>query len=170
MAGVTVKGLNDALQRLDINKYEKQVQFSLNAFAEDVTIDAKKFAPVDEGHLRQSINNTKGKLSITIDVNADYAAYMEFGTRKFAAIYVASLPPDWQAFASQYKGGGGGSFNELVERITAWIERTKYLPKEAAYAVELKILREGIKSHPFLYPAFEKNRQQLINDINAIEL
>lgn len=162
-----IKGINDVLAKLDVDKFEKDIQAALDDFGLRVVKQAKILAPVDEGRLRQSINSTPGKLSVTIDVNVDYAAYIEFGTRKFAAAYVSSLPPDWQAFAAQFKGASGGSFAEMIQNLMKWVKR-KGIDEKAAYPIVLKILREGVRPHPFLYPSVENQRAILIKDLENL--
>ncbi len=169
------------------DKVESIVNRELNSFAINTVNDAKRLAPVDEGYLRNSISYAKANFKVTITVNADYAAYVEFGTKKFAAAYVAALPADWQTFAAQFKGKGGESFQQFIVRLTQWVHRKglagTYSVKtrertgakashgtedySVAYKIALSILRNGIKAHPFLYPAFEKNRLELIANLKA---
>lgn len=171
-------------------KVEAEIGKELNAFGLSTVADAKRFAPVDEGVLRNSIGFKKEKLKVTITVNVNYAAYLEFGTRRFAAAYVSSLPQDWQTFAATFKGKGGGTMDEFIMRIFEWVKRkgigatynvqTHRRDKQGkqtadttdyatAYAITMHILRNGIRPHPFLYPAYEKNRVELITNIkNAL--
>ena len=58
---------------------------------------------------------------VEVGCAVDYAAYLEFGTGKFAAEYVATLPTEWKEFASQFKGSAGGNFREFVESIMGWL-------------------------------------------------
>ena len=184
-------------------KVKKIVDDELNAFGEHTVTDAKNNITnnktVDENHLRGLIHFEKQPLSVEVVVPVNYAAYIEFGTRGFAAAYVSTLPPDWQAFAAQFKGGGGGSFDEFVMRLTEWVHR-KGLgaggpgkpigvtgtysiktgkrtgnkatqaseDKSAAYRIALSILRKGIRARPFLFPAVEKNKEILINNLKAV--
>ncbi len=160
--------------------------------------DAKRFAPADEGTLRGKISYKKEDLKVTVTVGVNYAAYLEFGTRKFAAAWVSSLPADWQTFAAKFKGPAGGTFEELVMRLTEWVHRKGLgsgkagksigvagtysvksgrrtgnkatqasQDKSAAYAIARSIMIKGIKPHPFLYPAYEKNRIELVNNLKA---
>lgn len=100
---VKISGFDEAIARLNFKNVEKQIQYSLHEFGVNVRGAAIKNAPFDEGHLRQSIfSDSSKKLAVTITVNVDYAAYVEFGTRKFAAAHVATLPPSWQQFAAQF--------------------------------------------------------------------
>jgi len=128
-------------------------------------------------------------MSLSITVAANYAAYMEFGTRKFAAAYVSTLPQDWKAYAATFKGSGGGTFDEFIMRLMAWVKRkgigetfdiktrrrvrqgkqSAATTREAdAYAIALHILRHGIRPHPFLYPAVKAHTPGLIKDIQNI--
>lgn len=99
------------------------VDDELEAFGINTVAMAKQLAPVDEDHLRGLIHFEKRSLEVEVIVPVNYAAYLEFGTRAFAAAYVSSLPVEWQEFAAQFKGGGGGSFQEFVMRLTEWVHR-----------------------------------------------
>ena len=125
MSGFTIDITGDFEGKLNNleEKVKKIVDEELNAFGLDTVAMAKTLAPVDEGFLRNSITFEKRPLSVEVVVPVNYAAYIEFGTRGFAAAYVSTLPPDWQAFAAQFKGGGGGSFQEFVMRLTEWVHR-----------------------------------------------
>ncbi len=169
MSGITIelKGLDQALAGLDVKKFEKELQDELDVFGIDVERDAIDLVPVDEGFLKSSIHTVFGKLKLEIVVTADYAAYVEFGTRKFAAAHIATLPTEWQQFAADFKGPGGGSFEELVMRMVGWCKR-KGIEEKAAYLIAIKILRDGVQDHPFLYPAFEHNRIELVKRLKAL--
>lgn len=106
-------------------KLTKAVDRVLTANTLEIARQAKILAPKDRGFLRQNISpDTDTFLEKRVTVNAPYAAYVEFGTGKLAAQYVAGLPPDWQSFAAKYKGKTGkGSFKEFVKLIAEWIKR-----------------------------------------------
>ena len=168
-----IKGADAAIKRTEelVKKARANAQDALNAFGLNVERDAKRLAPGDEGHLRGSINYKPGNLSVTVTVGVNYAAYLEFGTRKFAAKYVATLPADWQSYAATFKGKGTGSMDEFIQNIMEWVRRKgigaditgsgnvsssrSSLDKQqqAAYWIALNILQNGIRPHPFLYPA-----------------
>ena len=198
--GIKIEGLQKTLARFDIKKFEPKVQAKFNKFGFRVELAAKQNAPVDEGHLKGAIFQDPGRLSVTVGCSVNYAAYLEFGTRKFAAEYVSTLPADWREVAARAKGGRGGTFEEMVLRITEWVRRkglgtgfagrigvtgtysvksrirtgSKNIQaqqnRQAAYAIALKILREGIPAQPYLYPAVNTNIPLLIKDLNAIKL
>lgn len=182
-------GINIKLSStIDFSKIKSDIQSSLkdelNAFGLAVVRDAKKNAPVDEGHLRNSISHNLNGLTVEVVVATDYAAYVEFGTRKFAQNYVSSLPAEWQEFAKQFQGKAGkGSMEQFVLRIMEWVkrkgfaaERTKSgnrskskssitAQENAAYIIALRILQNGIRAHPFLYPAVRDNQKGLIDNL-----
>ena len=201
MIKITLKGVNelrDSLFSLE-NKLKNKVDKELNAFGQNTVNDAKRFAPVNEGFLRNSISFKKEGYKVRIIVAADYAAYLEFGTRGFAERYLSDLPPDWQTFASQFRGGSGGSFDDFVMRIFEWVrkkgmtiepkqyeqndddlfskpriprkkkKKTKQqVQQQLAYVIALGIIKNGIKPQPFLYPAIEKNKIELVKRLNSI--
>lgn len=174
---IDITGNIDNLFKERTRKIVEQIEDELNAFGQGTVNDAKRLAPVDEGHLRNSITfspTSKGNMvEVEIIAATDYAAYIEFGTGKFAAKYVATLPKEWKEFAAKFKGPGGGSFDEFVMRLTRWV-RLKGIAKgkdvdQAAYNIALYILRNGIKPHPFLYPSVEKNRIKLLINLKALQ-
>ncbi len=188
---IKTKGIEAALAKFDkaAQKIEKGIQTELNAWAIETATLAKQYAPVDEGHLRGSIAAEFGKMKASVTVAVNYAAYVEFGTRRFAAAHVASLPQDWQSFAAQFKGKGGGSFEEFIMRLVQWVKRkgigatynvqtkrrvrvgkqtAKQTMEADAYAIALHILRNGIRPHPFLYPAYQRTKPELIENIKKL--
>ena len=164
---VTVTGLDAALKKLDVKKFNQDISDELDAFGFDVVRDAKQNVPVDEGFLKNSISHVKENLSVEIIAAAEYAGYQEFGTMAFASQYVSTLPSEWQELAKQSKGGKGGSFIEFVQRLMGWCKR-KGIEEKAAYPIAKKILINGIKPQPFLFPAYEKNRPLLIESLKKL--
>jgi HK97 gp10 family phage protein len=188
---LTATGLKAKIQFFEDYKNDLKTNIAkeINAWANNTASDAIALAPADEGYLRNSIKPDYGDLSASVVVAADYAAYLEFGTRRFAEQYVGTLPPDWQAFAAQYRGPGGGSFQEFVMRLTQWVLRkgigatydvkthrrvrvgkqsAQTTAEADAYAIAIYIIRNGIQPHPFLFPADQKNRPILISNLEAI--
>lgn len=171
-----------------VAKMKADVKEALVDFGTKVEAQAKRDAPADEGKIRNSINSVFNaqKMEVSITVAADYAAYMEFGTRKFAAKYVATLPTDWKAYAATFKGKGGGNMDQFIQAIMAWVRRkgigadltksgnisnsASSLDKQqqAAYWIALNILQNGVKPQPFLYPAIRDNTPELIKDFEKI--
>lgn len=200
MINVNIQGLDATVTFMAKQapaELEKLVKQELSAFAQNTTTMAQRLSPIDEGHLRRSIAPKVEGLSAEVTVNADYAPYLEFGTKAFAESYVSSLPADWQELAGTFKGRGGGNFEQLVQRLTEWVHRKglgsgfsgtvgvagTYSVKtrkrtgakavqanqdrQAAYMIARSILKKGIKPHPFLYPAYEANKKKLIDNLKA---
>jgi len=194
MINLKASGIEALLAKFNTlaNQAQNDVQFELNTFADDVARDAKllvKANSSDEGNLLRNINPEYGNGSVTITANTKYAAYIEFGTRKFAAEYVSSLPTDWQAYASTFKGkSNSGDYYDFLNAILDWVDhkgitarysvKTKKKLKNnkgdderllaAATAIAFSILRNGIRPKPFMYPSINKNLPVLIQNIKDI--
>lgn len=169
--GFQVTGLDAAIKRSEhlAATLKRDVQDELNAFAFEVEGTAKQLAPADEGRLRNAISAVpgNGNLEASIVATVGYAAFMEFGTRKFAAAYVATLPPDWQSYAATFKGQSSGNFDSFLLAIIGWVKR-KGIENKAAYPIALSILRNGIRERPFLYPAVNQHKPELTNRLKNI--
>lgn len=166
----------------------KNAKVALVDFGTRVETEAKRNAPADEGKLRSSINSTFNQRDFTVKITVatDYAAYQEFGTRKFAAAYVGTLPQEWRTYAATFKGKTGGSMDEFIQSIMAWVKRkgigadttksgnvsssASSLDKQqqAAYWIAINILQNGIKPKKFLYEAVKDNLPKLQSDFNKI--
>jgi hypothetical protein len=90
---------------------------------------------VDTGRLRSSIaiEIFDDGLARRIGTDVPYAAYIEFGQRPH-------MPP--------------------IEPIKEWCRRHG-IPEEAAYAIALKIAKDGQPAKPWLFPAYEQHRKNL---------
>lgn len=161
----------------------------LNKGAEDIATLAKQKAPVDMGGMRAEISaNNSLFLEKHITVNAFYAPFIHFGTGKYAAEEVARLPADWQQYAATFKGQrGGGSFDEFLRNMIEWVKRKGIAgrfsvktqrrqkinagelqaTKQIAYLIVRKILKDGIRPHPFLFEAFEINRPIVVKNVET---
>lgn len=172
MITINVTGLDSVLSKLQnmSESAQEKVQPALNDWADTVALNAKQLVSSnssDEGNLLRSIFPVYGVGGASVVASASYAAYIEFGTRKFAASYVSSLPDTWQALANQAKGPAGGSFKEFVASLMAWCRR-KGIDEKLAYPIAKKIIIQGIMPKPFLYPAVEKAYPQLIKDLKSV--
>jgi hypothetical protein len=174
------------------NEVIGKIAGEMNKFGLGTVNMAKTLAPVDEGALRNAINFDfdRKTMTVTLGVNVFYAAFVEFGTRKYAAKYVGSLPAEWQQFAAQYKGKrGGGTFDDLVMELVRWVKikgigatfniktrRRDRVGKQSAktteyadaYAIARMIMINGIKPHPYLVPSVIANREKLLNNLKGI--
>jgi HK97 gp10 family phage protein len=106
-----ISGIDELVGKLDVKKFEDDIQLALNDYILRVESEAKQLVPKDIGGgigLAASITHDFEKLSGTISVNKDYAAYVEFGTGPFASQYVPSLPQEWQDYAAKFYVNGQG--------------------------------------------------------------
>ena len=170
---LNIKNLDKTLAEIKAypQDVEKIIDNEFKVFGQATVNDAKRNAPVNEGRLREMIGYFPEKGKVTIAVDVDYAAYVEFGTKSFAGAYVATLPSDWQQFAAEFRGPAGGSFQELVMKIQKWVIlkgiATGKDANQSAYLIARKILIKGIRPQPYLFPAFEKNKLELIRNLKA---
>jgi HK97 gp10 family phage protein len=102
---------------------------------------AKDKAPVDTGRLRAAIDTriSKGGFSYEVFPTVDYAAAVEFGTRPH-------FPP--------------------TAALAGWSRRHGLSGKQ--YLIARAISRAGTKKQPFLFPAYEAEKDQFINGIKII--
>ena len=108
--GIFFKNTNAAFDKLfkDLNNATQdliqQLDSEMGASIEEMATAAKQKAPVDTGRLRASINVLKeGPLKYTLNADANYAAYVEFGTGPAAKNYVPALDTDWQEYAKSFQ-------------------------------------------------------------------
>lgn len=197
---LTIQGINETLAKIDPKKYQNEIQQSFDKFGLRAETFAKLNAPTDEGHLKGAIYHTDVPMGAEVGCNVSYAPYVEFGTRKFAAEWVATLPEEWQTIAGRYKGGNGGTFEELVLAITEWVHRKglgsgfggdigvsgtysvktrkrtgnksvqETQDRQIAYLIARKILINGIPAQPFLYPAVNEALDYLLKDLKNIRV
>lgn len=183
---IEFKGLKEA-QAMFKNipvKLIEAINDELETGAVHIVTTAKKLAPMDIGHLASSISSYKVKdLEYQVSVNAFYAPYVEFGTGKYAASYVAGLPSDWQTYAAKFRGknSSAGGADKFFENILRWVKakgirfesaatfksgkrqgQNKLLTfEQTAYFIFHYILLNGIRPQPFLYPAFINHQPEI---------
>lgn len=85
MAGgisINIQGLDKVLAAIDTygNNVQQGVDDVLTANAADIVTEAKTLAPIDDSNLRQNIGFEDKSLQKNIYSNANYSAYVEFGT------------------------------------------------------------------------------------------
>jgi len=172
MITVKAEGIEAVMAKFKSYSVEAQadIQAAINDWADRTARDAKQLVSANssnEGMLLNSIHPDYGTGSASVVASAKYAAYIEFGTRKYAANYVGSLPGDWASYANTFKGRTGGSFKDMLLNIMQWC-KSKGIDRKAAYPIAISILRNGIRPRPFLYPSVNKNLPLLMQDIKAI--
>ncbi len=185
MAGVRVKGLEGLLakvRKLD-HILQVEVDAEMSASATTIAQNAARAAPVDEGGLRGAIkDNTTTKFKKYITVNKSYAPFVEFGTGKKVRV-----PTGLESYAAGFKKRrGSGDFASFVLAIEGWMKRHGITAKSfgakspkkrsnktsgnkgLAYVIALKILRDGVRPQPFLFPAFFDEQPKLIKRVENL--
>jgi len=76
--------LQQALRRLD-DAVQRDIQEQLERWALEVCEHARALAPVRTGRLRSSIYAKTGGWTAEVGASAEYAVYVEFGTRHMQA-------------------------------------------------------------------------------------
>lgn len=158
----------------------------LNANASDIVTRAKNEAPADRGDLKKYISATNNHLlEKHISCLVPYAAYIEFGTGRYAAQTVSQYPSELQKFAAQFRTGNK-AFPPL-KLITEWILRqgivATYSVKtrkrvgtgkskaerqraaQMAYVIARSIFINGVHPHPFLIPALIDQQPKIVKDM-----
>lgn len=160
-----------------------------DAIVNDAKINLRANGTINNGEILNIYADPVGDdLKTEIVAKANHASFIEFGTKKFAAKYVATLPKEWQVLAASERGKMTGTFEELVVNLTQWVKEKQiagtysvkskrrtggiiqkaYEDYKLAYAIALRIARNGIRARPFLYPAYVKNRNIFDQELNKV--
>lgn len=106
-----INGLSAVQASIDklVANATKIVEYEIKAFGVDTVADAKGLVPVDLGYLRNSIQfNTVTPLEAFINVNAFYAAYVEFGTGQYVFYGEPYITPEIEEYAREFYVNGKG--------------------------------------------------------------
>lgn len=124
---ISDKNFRDVLNSFkdEVSKRTAMIDQEIAAHGELMATSAKQLAPVDTGRLRGSISLKKeGFMRYQLVAQTDYAAYMEFGTGRYAASYVPTLDKEWQKIAAQFKRGPGSNvppFGYMNRSVKAYL-------------------------------------------------
>ena len=106
--------------------------------SETVSHDAKGFCPVSDGRLRSSIRAAYYRNHLASEVGTDV---------EYAPYVEFGSRPHWAPIAP----------------LRRWAEKHGISP----FAVQLSIARKGTPAQPFLFPAFEVEREYFIEKVKA---
>ena len=184
---VKVIGLDRITKRLQgLPKGATQaVNASLLASATQIRNEAVSRVPIDEGLLKNSIKAQAAQdgNGATVSVNVNYGAYVEFGTGKKVNKALVNRYPDAAARAQNLPKSG--NYKDFLESIAEWVRRKgivdTYSVKTkrrnarkgkayderlggAVYAIARSIIRNGIKSQPYFFPAYEREQKNIAKD------
>lgn len=145
-------------------RLQKEIDAEIGFSAENIRRGQMRLAPVDEGQIKQGLTPPKRVRLLEWELvsTKGYSPYQEFGTKSKAFV-----PPELSEFAAQFKGGEGGSFDQLFKSIVGWVKR-KGIDPRAAFPIARSIAKFGIPPHPFFSPPFLTERANLIKNIQNI--
>lgn len=161
-----VKGLDELRELMGGELEEKLLQVlydNLEVTANEILNQAKLNAPVDMGLLRAGMevepSKTKTTVLFVIQAVADYAGYIEFGTKTRV-----DVPPEMAEIARDIMNNPATdqrSYEDFVVSIMEWATR-KGIPRELQGAIIASIYSHGNQPHPFLFPAYEQFTVDLV--------
>ena|SRR5690349_877115 len=153
---IEIQGLDELQRKFGSipQQLTNKLDYVMEKGARQIELRGNQLKPTDMGFLQVRVISQPLHKEITVDAN--YAAFVEFGTGTYASRYVATLPAEWQQFALQFKGqSGGGTFADMVRHLQEWARRKGFnKPEQAGYAIAKSIIINGVRPHPFLYPAY----------------
>lgn len=179
---VKVEGIQQMVAKLTAlgGNNARMANAILNQGADNIVLEAKQSAPADLGGIRQGIGKEQDGLNVKIFCNAPEAIYQEFGTGP-----MVDVPARFSDVAQAGKDSGSGTWADFIIALTGWVARhgllntysvkthrvskkaTKDQNQEIAYAIARKILRDGLKPQPFLYPAIVNNEKKILDLLNV---
>lgn len=185
---IELQGLDQLIRQIDQlpAKLQKQIGAEIGLGVQEMVGLAKEDAPADQSILRNEISFRKiDDLNYEYLSQAAHSPYMEFGTGK-----LVQVPAGYEDYALEFQGKGtGGTFDEFFLAILNWVHRkglsgtysvktqrrTKASGKtnleedyDVAFLIALKILRVGVKPHPFFFKQVERVKPEIIKRIQNV--
>lgn len=161
---VRIKGLKEVeklLGKQGQQRLLREISEEMEVKAQEVRTKAVMKAPTDTGLLRAGIEVEGKDLRWVIYTVAEYAGYVEFGTKSKVRV-----PPEMKEEADKFRGGTG-TYAEFRKAIADWMRR-KGIPEEALFPIMAKIMGQGIEPHPFMWPSFQEGTKNIEKDIDAV--
>lgn len=158
-----MKRFNEQLKKFNAKK-TKQLQDLTQLAGIKIASAAKSKAPRYQSRLINSIRpiSSRNKLSVRVNSNVEYAAFVEFGTKS-----KAQIPAELAQYASQFKVSTPSNFDQFYKDIKKWCGK-KGIDEKAAYPIAISLIKDGQRAQPFLYPAFKEERTKYINAIKQL--
>ena len=103
---IQITGVKEAFDKIknNIKIASDEIDMEMGNGIEKIITQAKTLVPAQYSRLASSLRVNKiAKFNYRYGSNVNYAAYVEFGTGKYAASYVPSLENEWQELALSYK-------------------------------------------------------------------
>jgi HK97 gp10 family phage protein len=161
--GVNIKGLDQIRAKFGKEGQRAllaEISDELQVGAQDLRTRAVKRAPSNTGVLRAGIDVDGRDLSWIVYTVAEYAGYIEFGTKS-----KVQVPAEMKEEADKFRGKKG-SYADFRQAISEWM-RSKGIPPEALYPIMAKIMNQGIDPKPFMYPAMQEVDKYLAKEIDS---
>ena len=120
----------------------------------------------DTGFLMGKISfYSEAQLIWVIVSQADYSAFVEWGTRMRAVV-----PAELQAYAAQFKGAHGGG--NAKDNIYRWCQRNG-IEQSKWWFIYITLMTKGAHPHPFFFihkarvvSMFQENVNRVITELN----
>lgn len=170
-----------------IKEFPDKISYVLDGAADEIVRNAKRAAPKDRGETQQGISADISKpLSKQITSRAPHSAWIEFGTGKYAAQYVSTLPAEYAAYAAQFKTGSkkfppikviaewvkrkglAGTYSIKTKRRTGNKATREKQDLQVAYLIARAIFINGVHPHPFMIPALIAQAPKINRDLTAL--
>jgi hypothetical protein len=141
---------------------ESEIGGEVRYAAEEWAGFAKRDAPKDVGFLAGGIDAKHLQPLVSeVTSNAEYSAYMEWGTK--TRVHV---PGDLLAYAATFKGKGIGGGN-MKDLIFSWCKRKGIAPN-LWWPIFISIARFGVHAHPFFFIQVPLVEKQLFENVKRI--
>lgn len=163
MARSRIKGLDRFKKDVTNLKTELKttVHKTIKEYADKMVVDARANVPVDTGVARDSIGSQEVEQGrVIFYVDSPHGAIQEFGL----GVYM-EVPEELREEALKFKGYKNGDFDEFLSELEDWCRR-KGIDPNAAYPIALSILNKGMRPQPFFYPAFQKFKTPLLQELD----
>lgn len=159
--GFKMDGLDEVLKGIDqfTDEAKEDLDIELQASADKIAGDAKGNVRghADTGRMAQSISAARnGLLDHEVVAQSGYAAFREFGTGT-----KVSIPPGLEEYAKQFDDQKGGTWAEFEANMREWLRRHG-IEEKALYPMMRQIYLKGSEPAPFLFPAYDKEKAELI--------
>jgi len=125
--------------------YEKEINEAVAMATKQTSYEAKSRAPVNKAGLKSSIHTLIKPMHGEVEVRAEYAPFVEFGTGD-----KVEVPEELRDYAIQFKGRG------FTGRLPVFIEKVGWR------MVQFPI---NLRARPYLWPSFVGNREKFVYDM-----
>lgn len=167
MANTEIKGLDDlnkVFSELGKGKGMEVINKGIHSTGQDILVESQKNLTAGgqrvTGKLFKSGKALRDGNETQISYDADYAYYVEFGRK------AGKMPPLSDITEWVVKKGLADTFSIKTKNRTKRGKAFDYKAMSIAFLIAKKIAKKGTKARPFLYPAFEKGRNNIFKNIN----